>query len=673
MSVEVKVSDKYDKDYAHRTFDKYASQDVVRDEPGFTLIMSGNEAVARGVIEAGATVATSYPGSPTTYILDSISYAAKKYDFHAEWSTNEKVAFEVALGAATCGKDAVTITKNVGMSWFVDPMLNCMGMGLPGALVMIIGDDPAANTSSVEMDSRLLAMAAEIPVLEPITNQEAKEITIEAFRLSRKLGMPVMVRITRGMCYGRGEVTLGAIDHQRRSLPASFDHDPVHWTCNVSPEFLGENLAYVRHKRYHEQVVPMIVEEVKNSPFNELKLSGKEKIGVISAGLPYMAAKEALEYMGVQDEIAVLKLGTVYPIPQELVEKLLSSVDKVFVFEEVEPFIELQVRDIAAGMSNHARIFGKKTGHVKICGSIDRDDVVRPIAESLGKTCNIGLSTKRLDKFLNVVREEIVHRPQGYFCPGCPEMAGIFAGKRIAKKLYGGNFISHGDIGCYEHGHAPPWDFLNSVLCMGAGPAMGSGNYHAGVSDKVICNLGDSTFFHAAIPALINAVYNKVEITFLIYDNRCTASTGHQPHPGAFGVTAKDEPTKILNIEDVARACQVDYIKICDPYNVKETLAVIEEAYKVKGVSMVVLRQTCAVLAERQKGGKAKAQLKLFQINTDQCLYYKKGSCLICVKELGCPSIMLDGNELYIDPVNCFGCSVCSQVCPSGAITEGVR
>lgn len=666
--------EKYTKDdeYAHRTFDKYASLDVVRDSPGDVLLLSGNEAIARGAIEAGVAVAASYPGSPTTYILDSLSYAARAYDFWAEWSTNEKVAFEVALGAASCGKRGIMITKNVGMSWIMDPLINCYAIRLPAGLVIVIGDDPGGNTSSVEMDARLLAAAAEIPVLEPTNNQEAKDLTIEAFRISEDLGVPVMVRTTRVLCYGRGQVVLGPIDHEARKRTPSFDHDPIHWTCNVSPEFLGENLAHIRHDYFHKHTVGRIQEAVNSFPYNDLQMRGGEKVAVIAAGTPYAAAREAIKQLGVEDEVAVLKLATVHPLPKPLIEKVLASVDKVLVLEEVEPFIESQVRDIAADMDRHAKVYGKKTGHLQIPGCIDRDHVGVALARLMDLEFKPSLTPQRFE-FFEKLREEITHRPQGYFCPGCPEMATAFAVKRVLKKLYKDKFIAHGDIGCYEHAHSEPWNLLNSVLCMGAGPGMGCGNYHSGIGEKVVANLGDSTFFHAAIPALVNAVYNKVDITFVMYDNRCTASTGHQPHPGAFGVTAMDEPTKIIAIEDVAKACLVDHIEIVDPYDVPSTLAGVERAIKTKGVSMIITRRVCAVIAERQGGGKAKAKLDLYRVDPEKCEYIKKGICLVCVKELGCPSIMRFGQDLYIDPVTCFGCSVCSQVCPFKAIEKVER
>lgn len=676
MTEKIQVSKEHvDGKYAHRTFDKYAGVDVLKENPGEVCVLSGNEALARGALEAGVAVATSYPGSPSTYILDNLAYAAKKFNFHAEWSTNEKVGFEVALGAAMCGKYAIHITKNAGMSWIMDPLINQRGWNFHGALVLAIGDDPEANTSSVEMDGRQLAMAAEIPVLTPSTSQEVKDFTVEAFRMSERLGHPVMVEMTRVLCYGRGTVTLGAIDHETRKRPASNDHDPIHWTCNVSPEYLGENLAYNRHFKFHSPggLWEKIQMEASNFWGTDLKLKGG-KYGVIAAGVPALAALHALEELGVADEVSFLKLGTAYPLPIAKIVQLLESVEQVLVVEEVEPVIEMQVRDISSDVKGHAKIFGKRSGHIKICGSVDNYEVSQALSKMMGlKDFTPKFSSARRKEFDQLIKEEIVHRPQGYFCPGCPELAGVYAGKRVAKKIYKDKWFSHGDIGCYEHAHSQPWNFMQSVLCMGAGPSLGGGNYVAGLGEKIIANLGDSTFFHAAMPAMVNNVYNKNDITYLIHDNRCTASTGHQPHPGAFGLTAMDEPTKLLVIEDVCKSFQVDYVGVTNPYDVKNTMKVIEEAYKTPGVSVVVLRATCAVLAERQWGGKAKAKLPLFTIDKEKCAYYKKGTCLVCVQELGCPSIMKLDDNLYIDPVTCFGCTVCSQICPSKAIHEVER
>jgi indolepyruvate ferredoxin oxidoreductase alpha subunit len=668
------AKDHKDGEYAHRTFDKYASMDVLKENPGEVCVMSGNEAVARGALEAGVALATSYPGSPTTYILDSLSYAAQKYGFHAEWSVNEKVGFEVALGAAMVGKYAMHITKNVGMSWIMDPLINQRGWDFHGALVLAIGDDPEANTTSVEMDCRQLAMAAEILVLTPSTHQEIKDYAVEAFKMSERLGHPVMLELTRVLCYGRGLVTIGEIDHETRNRPASNDHDPIHWTCNVSPEYLGENLAYNRHKKFHGPggQWEKIQKEADNFAGSELRLNGTQ-YGMISSGVPALASEHAIEDLGVADEVSFLKLGTAYPLPQKKVEQLLAHVDEVLIAEEVEPVIEMLVRDLAADMDKHAKVFGKRSGHIKICGSVDNHEVTQGLAKMMGRTDYVPkFSPNRRERF-EKLREEMVHRPQGYFCPGCPELAGIYAAKRVARKLYKKKWFSHGDIGCYEHAHSEPWNFMQSVLCMGAGPSLGGGNYFGGLGEKIIANLGDSTFFHAAMPAMVNNVYNQNDITYLIHDNRCTASTGHQPHPGAFGMTAKDEPTKLLSIEEICKAFQVDYVGVANPYNLKESMKVIEEGYKTPGVSVVVLRATCAVLAERQMGGKAKAQLPLYEINPDECLYTKKGKCLACVKELGCPAIMRQGDDLRIDAVNCFGCSMCSQMCPPGAIHEVER
>jgi len=660
--------------YAHRTFDKYAGLDILKENPGEVCVMSGNEACARGALEAGVAVATSYPGSPTTYILDNLSYAAQKFGFHAEWSTNEKVGFEVALGAAMVGKYAMHITKNVGMSWIMDPLINQRGWIFHGGLVIAIGDDPEANTTSVEMDCRQLAMAAEIPVLTPSTHQEIKDYTFEAFRMSERLGHVVMVELTRVLCYGRGMVTLGEIDHETRNRAASNDRDPIHWTCNVSPEYLGENLAYNRHKKFHSTggLWDQMHEESDNFKGTELNLKGK-KYGIISSGVPALAAREAVEELGESEEISFLQLGMAYPLPYKKVTQLLESVETVLVVEEVEPVIEMLVRDISSDIKDHGRIIGKKSKHIKVCGSIDSSEVTQALVKIMGKKDFKDKFTPARRAQFEAMREEIVHRPQGYFCPGCPELAGIYAAKRVAKKLYKNEWFSHGDIGCYEHAHSQPWNFMQSVLCMGAGPSLGGGNYYGGLKNKIIANLGDSTFFHAALPAMVNNVYNHNDITYLIHDNRCTASTGHQPHPGAFGITAMDEPTKLLSIEEICKAFQVDYVGVCNPYDLKETMKVIEEAYTTPGVSVVVSRATCAVLAERQMGGKAKARLPLYAIDEEKCLFYTKGKCLACVQELGCPAIMKMGDNLYIDPVNCFGCGMCSQMCPAKATYEVER
>jgi indolepyruvate ferredoxin oxidoreductase alpha subunit len=565
------------------------------------------------------------------------------------------------------------ITKNVGMSWIMDPLIDSVHHETEGALVIVIGDDPGGNTTSVEMDSRFLGMAAEIPILEGTTSQELKEITKAAFALSRKIKSTVMVRLTRAQAYGRGVVALGPIDHANREKPPHFENDPHMWGVYVGPEFTRNNLQNLRHRRFHRETVPLVREEVENFPFNEMKLSGQEKLGIIASGISYLAAEEAMETLGVKDKVALLKLATVHPLPRKLVERFLSNLETVLVVEEVEPFIELQVRDIAADMEKHAQVIGKKSGHMPIGDCIDREKVLEPLCQLLGVEYEPSLSPERDEVFERVILGEIVQRPQGYFCPGCPELVGIAVARRVAKKLYKDDFISHGDIGCYEHAHQPPLDFEVSVLCMGGGPGMATGNYYSGVGKKIICNLGDSTFFHAGIPPLINCVYNKTDVTFLIYDNRVVASTGHQPHPGGFGITATDEPTKTLDIADIARACQVDYVGVVDPLDIEQSAKVVEEAYKTPGVSMVVFRRTCAVVVERQLGGRVKMERPLYQINPERCTYIQKGKCLFCVNDLGCAALMREDRNLYIDPVTCFGCGACAEFCPVNAIEEVPR
>jgi indolepyruvate ferredoxin oxidoreductase alpha subunit len=659
-----------EKKYAHKTFPKYSSPEVAEDSPGKAVLFSGNEAQARGCVEAGVYVATSYPGSPSTYTLESLAIAAKIYNFHAEWSTNEKCAFETALGAASCGKRAAFITKNVGLSWAMDPLMNCIHLGLPAGLVLLIGDDPDANTTSVEQDSRLLAIFAEIPVLQPVNQQELKDLVIEAFELSEYTGIPVQIVATRSLLYGRGKVILGPIRHDIRERKPYFDHDPIHWTCNVAPSFTRETLASIRHHRFHDEVIPRLEKTIDDFRFNKLKLEGHEKVGVIASGVPYLVALEAARKLGIEEDIAFLKLVTTHPLPKTLVKKLLESVETVLVVEEIEPMVEHEVRSISAEMEKHANIRGKLTGDLPRIGEIGRDDVGLALSRIIGCEYSPSISPDRKRLFETLILEEIVRRPQGYFCPGCPEMAGVYAVKMVTRKLYKDKYICHGDIGCYEHSHSPPWDLIHSVLCMGAGPGMGHGQYHTRIGEKIICTFGDGTLIHAAIPELINAVYNKSNVTFIIYDNRVIASTGHQPHPAAFGLTAMDEPTKMLDIPEIARACGADFVEVVNPYDVKKTMEVVEKAFKTEGVSVVVMRQVCAVVAERQMGGRALMEINLYQIDQEKCLYINKGVCGICFNQLGCPSFEVDHKtqQLFIDSLTCFGCGVCAQICPVHAI-----
>ncbi|MEX2725153.1 MAG: thiamine pyrophosphate-dependent enzyme [Candidatus Freyarchaeota archaeon] len=600
--------------YAPPTFLKWASGDVAKDYPGKTFMIICNEAIARGAIEAGVKVVAAYPGSPLQYTIESLAMAAKIYpSMHVEWSSNEKVAYDVALGAAMAGVRALSPMKQLGMNVIIDSLVQGANLG-PSGLVLAVGDDPGALETENEMDTRYLARYAEVPVIEPTSIQEVKDYTLQAFELSEKVKLPIVIRITTGLAYQRAPVTFGEIRHDIRERETSLDKNR-RW-------LLGDAFPWpmkpfgAKHLRFHDELpvkewentvgslpkakyTEKVVDEL---PWNTLVFGREAQFGVIAVGECYQEAMEAIKFLGVKEKVAVLKLVTSYPLPKSKVAEILEKTEKVLVVEQIEPFVETEVRALSANMDRHAKIFGKLTGDIPICNEITRNMIGR----ALGKMLNVAFlpreEEERIERGKNLLYKELFFINVPRFCPGCPELAAGFALKTVCNELYGENVTFIGDVGCYGMLAVPPLNASHANLSMGSGISMASGIYHAGSKDKIIAYIGDSTFFHSGMSALVNAVYNKANLLLYVLDNRTTGNTGHQPHPGAFGITATREPTKILDIEEIVKSFQVDYVKVVDPYNFEETTKTLREALEVEGVAVVIARQTCALLAQRIKG-----------------------------------------------------------------------
>lgn len=671
--------------YVERTFMKYSSDDIALDRAGEMVLLSCNEALARGAIEAGVRVAASYPGSPLPYVMDNLAIAASAYpEMHVQWSTNEKTAYEVTLGASMAGVRAFCPMKNVGMNWIMDPLASSQLNGTSG-LVIVVADDPGAETTQNEQDTRYLAMFTEIPVLEPSTMQEVKDFTAEAFELSERLMIPVVLRVMERLGYGREPVVLGPIKHEVRKREARYVWNTA-WNLPWP-----ERAAAARHKRFHGEVSRDIEEMVGSLPkadavekavdelsFNVLQMSKGAKLGIIAAAMTYPPLVEALDILNAVKEVSVLKLGVTYPLPRKKVERLLAETETVLVVEEIDPVIEEQARSISADMASHARILGKLTGHLPYSGEIGRNLIGKTVGDLLGKEFRPKVNRERIEKGKRLrldLRAEAIARP----CPGCPEFAAIFALKMAAKDLeIYQNLHVYGDDGCSGLSLSRLLGGQNSgSISMGAGGGIASGNYHAGLKDPVVQVIGDSAFLHAGIPGLINAVYNRADLFMLILDNRTTGMTGHQPHPAAFGITATNQPTKTLDIIDLVKAIQVDRMEVVDPYDYKATFDVMKNTFTQNGVRVVISRRTCAVIAQRQQGGSdAKLDTNLPTIDREKCKSWSKGECNVCLDDFGCVAIMGRENDKLgirspeIDWSVCVGCQVCISKCEHEAIAQ---
>jgi indolepyruvate ferredoxin oxidoreductase, alpha subunit len=591
---------------------KFVSAGLHRDAPEQTAILTCNDALARGALEAGVRVAACYPGAPVSYVIDALAAAVSDFpEMHVEWSANEKCAFEVALGAAMSGLRSLCLMKNVGVPYILDPLASVSMVGV-GGLIIIAGDDPGAETTQAEEDFRNLARFAEVPVIEPAGLQEVKDAIPYAFALSEDVAMPVFVRITVRQGYSRQLVKLGPIDHARRKTVPHFEKSvtsgwtgypalgwPESGTSLLHKRFHGElDEAYLKHMR-KKPVERAVLEAADACSFNAKTGPDTAPLCIITSGSAALEVEEALAVLNAQGEAAVLKLGIMLPIPPKLVASALERHEQVLVIEEIEPVIEEQVRALASEVKNAASIFGKKSGQVPFSGEMTSDVIVPILARFLGRPSPRAENEAAHGDALDFIRSRVPFQAGGQFCAGCPETAPAKVLREVLDALPGEG-IACGDSGCGFIAQYAPVSLANTFVCMGAGLGVATGIAHAGLG-KVAAVMGDSTFFHNGIIELINAVYNRANVLLLILDNKSSAETGHQPHPGAFGLTATGARTKELFLEEVIRPLQVDYLKSVDAYDLKGLRQTFHEAMAVEGVSVVIATGACALIVERQR------------------------------------------------------------------------
>ncbi|MBI2831847.1 MAG: indolepyruvate ferredoxin oxidoreductase subunit alpha [Chloroflexi bacterium] len=628
---------------------------VSSDAPGQKMFMLGNEAIARGAIEAGVQVAAAYPGTPSTEILETLSSVAKDFGIYTEWSVNEKLAFEVAFAASLCGVRAMASMKHVGVNVAHDPLMTASYIGARGGMVLVSADDPWAWSSQNEQDNRYIAEQGYLPVLEPSSVQEAKDMMADAFRLSEEFKQPFILRTVTRINHGRSDVLLGEISRDRRK--GFFEKEPSRLVLTPAEARKDRPLMLERFDK--------IKKAVDSFPYNSLELADGARLGIIACGLSYSYTLEALKWLGLDGKVSVLKIGTPHPLPEELVKKLLGSVAVVLVVEELEPFVEHHVKAIAAESGIDVKFHGKDL--IPLIGELSTEKVTRAIAKLTNTTPPVDFA--EMERIRQETAPLLPLRPPT-LCAGCPHRATQYAmkiaGKRVAKQLGKGEPVYTGDIGCYTLSYLPPIESMDLVLCMGAG--FGTANGLAHVLDvPVIAQVGDSTFFHAGIPAMINAVYNKAKITMVVLDNSATAMTGFQPHPGT-GRTASGDVAAQLKIEDIARACGVKFVEVIDPFDMEESIKIFEKAMRFDGPSVVVSRRPCAMLVQRD-ARKRGEELILYRVERERC----DPKCSACFKLLGCPAIVRENGLTVIDSSLCTGCSLCAQVCHHKAIVEVAR
>lgn len=582
-------------------------------------VMLGNEAIARGAYEAGCSVASAYPGTPSTEILQNLS---KYKEVYSEWSVNEKVAAEVAIGASMAGARAMAAMKHFGMNVASDAVFPSVYIGATGGLVYICADDPGMNSSGTEPDSRHFAPHMKMPMLEPADSQECKDYTKLAFDLSEQYDTPVVVRTTVRVNHGSSIVSLA----DRVEVPVK------HYERNIMKNTNIPAMARNKHKTVEERLV-RLREYANATPLNRMEMHDT-KIGVICSGICYQYAREVFG-----EGASYLKLGFTYPMPDKLIREFAKKVDNLIVLEELDPIVEDYVKSLGIPCT------GKDVLPLYLEYSAD---IIRRA---------FGLPTLSV---AYKVETEAPVRPASY-CAGCPHR-GIY--HEVSK--YNGKIVATGDIGCYALNINPPFSVTHTQIDMGGSITAGHGfervERQAQRGLKVFSFIGDSTFFHSGITGLINAVYNGAKTSVFILDNSTTGMTGHQDNP-VTGVTLMKDVTTAVDIKTLVLGCGVkpENVRTVDPYDLKATAAAVKEAYEAEDLFVVIVQQPCALL----KSVIAQRKGKHCRVNADKCR-----NCKVCINKTACPALMVGENNVSISKEDCNGCTICQQICPFGAIEK---
>ena len=617
--------------------------EIIEDKPGKRILLLGNEAITRGALEAGVDVATTYPGTPSSEIADTFSHIAKFHTkqnkdpgYYFEYSTNEKVALEVAGAAAISGLRALTCMKHVGLNVASDTFMTYMYIGCVGGHVIITADDPSCHSSQNEQDNRYYALFGGAPLLEPSTPNEAKEMTRVGFDISEELKSPILIRTTTRLNHVRGPIDLNKKRKPRRK--GKFEKNPM-WVTTPA-------IARARHP----ELLKMLKKAeaiAEKSEFNKIINIGKPaKWGIITSGVSFNYVKESAEDLGL--DVKILKLGMSNPLPKKMCEKFLKSCENIIVVEELEPILENQLKNIAYDSDLKIKFYGKGSNHFSRLFEHNPDVVL----EVFSKIFKVEAPFKNPTPS----KLKLPSRPPA-LCPGCPHRATYYAAKKAQPK----GVVYPTDIGCYTLGRAKPLEMADLLLCMGsnAGTACGLA---VSIDDKIISFMGDSTFFHSGIPPVVNAIHHNHDVVITILDNRTTAMTGHQPHPGT-EFDGMGKPAKRIKVEDVCKGCGVDLIEICDPNNIKKTTEAFKRALEYKGPAVVVSKSPCILLENRDKR-KAGKKVPVFEIDQEKCT-----KCKTCIGRFGCPAIYYgEDGSILIDAAQCNGCGNCATICPFGAI-----
>jgi indolepyruvate ferredoxin oxidoreductase alpha subunit len=618
-----------------------------------TRVLLGNVAIARGIVESGCHVVTSYPGTPSSEIIPAVVEYKKELGLktYIEWSSNEKVAFDNALAASLTGKRAAVAMKQVGLNVASDSLMSSAYTGVIGGLVIISCDDPGPHSSQTEQDSRFYAMFAKIPVYDPSTPQEAKDMVKEAFELSEEFQIPVLLRPTIRVSHAKQSIEL--LPPLELDRLANFEKDPERWAATPC-------YRLILHTKLNKILQGIQERFEKDTRWNyEVGSTGGASLGIITCSASFVALMDIFEELDVKDVGNILKIGTPYPLPQKKIRDFIERHEKVLVIEEPDTVIETQIID-------KSKVLGRLTGHVPLQGELTPEvlyDILAKVLGELGSAQLKPISDPKLDKLIGDL-DLPVRRPT--LCAGCPERAAFFAIRKAFPKA-----IYPSDIGCYTLGLN--LKAVDTVIDMGAGITLASGFYQAFHQDDkdipIIATMGDSTFYHSGTASLLNAVYNNARFILVILDNEITAMTGMQPTPG-LGITADGSQGRKIPLEELVKGCGIKWIRTIDPYEVNNLIKLLKEARKYTqksdgGISVIIARHPCLI----QYPDVCQEHLVEVDINED-C-----NGCMYCIDFFECPALRPNEKEdgVEIDRMLCIDCGVCVDVCPRGAILPTER
>ena len=599
-------------------------------EKGKQLLL-GNEAIVRGLIESGVKYASTYPGTPSSEVGNNLEKMGDKAGIYFEFSSNEKIALEVSAAAASAGVRSFVFMKHVGLNVAADPLMTLAYAGVEGGMMVMTADDPSCHSSQNEQDNRYYSQLSLLPMIEPSTPEEAKEMLPEAYEISEELKLPMIFRTTTRVNHARGIIEFRKpVD---KPAKGHFNKDFKRYVNIPAHSRMNRKVLLEKNAR--------ALELSEKSRFNFIDGDGKSDVGIITSGVSYTYVKEYTK------DVDILKIGFTNPVPEKKIADFVRSKKKIIVVEELDPYLEDNVLRICGQNKIDVPIIGKRDGTLPKEWEFS-PDTIRLISKLV--------QTVDMPEPLPAADVKLPGRPP-MLCAGCPHR-GIYSAtkKAVGKK----DVIYCSDIGCYTLGGQPPFNEADFIICMGGG-AGAAGGFSETTDQKAIAFLGDSTFFHSGIPSLISAKFNNHKYTMVILDNRTTAMTGHQPNPGT-GRHFGGVETDIIDVEKIVRAVGIEFVETVNPYDVTKTAEIMKKAIEFDGVSVVISKCPCPLELKKEK----KLVPKICEVDQNKCI-----KCGTCLKMIGCPALIKKDDKVMIDEQQCIGCGMCANVCPKDAI--GVR